>query len=258
MAHLLDFLKKLVVMAYMLKGGQADVIVRNQPLVIAVDHWRVLGRAKNYSIKEPDTLDWLDRFEPESCYFDIGANIGQFSLYPAKKYGRQVEIYAFEPQSNNYYALNKNIYLNQLKDYITAYCVAISGESKFDKLYVPKFIPGGNRSQFGEESQEAMKVPTSHIQGMFGITLDDLCGKWGFPYPNYIKIDVDGIEISILRSATQVLKHPNLKSVIVELGTPIEQQEAIAIMKQAGLELMSQSTRNWGETCFIFERASTA
>lgn len=255
---MLDFLKKLVVIAYMLKGGQANVTVRNQSLVIAVDHWRVLGRAKNYSIKEPDTLDWLDRFEPGSCYFDIGANIGQFSLYPAKKYGQQVEIYAFEPQSNNYYALNKNIYLNHLKDYITAYCVAISGESKFDKLYVPKFIPGGNRSQFGEESQEAMKVPTSHTQGMFGITLDDLCGKWGFPYPNYIKIDVDGIEISILRSATQVLKHPNLKSVIVELGTPIEQQEAIAIMKQSGLELKSQSTRNWGETCFIFERASTA
>ena len=57
---MLDFLKKLVVIAYMLKGGQANVTVRNQSLVIAVDHWRVLGRAKNYSIKEPDTLDWLD------------------------------------------------------------------------------------------------------------------------------------------------------------------------------------------------------
>ena len=255
---MLDFLKKLVVIVYMLKGGQTKVTVRNQPLVISVDHWRVLGRAKNYSIKEPDTLDWLDGFEPGTCYFDIGANIGQFSLYPAKKYGQKVEIYAFEPQSNNYYALNKNIYLNQLKDSITAYCVAISGESKFDKLYVPKFIPGGNRSQFGEESQAAMGVPTSHIQGMFGITLDDLCEKWNFPYPHYMKIDVDGIEISILRSASKVLKHPNLKSVIVELGTPLEQQEAIAIMKQAGLELKHQSTRNWGETCFIFERTSTA
>lgn len=254
---MLDFFKKLVVMAYMLKGGKTNVTVRNQPLVISVDHWRVLGRAKNYSIKELDTLDWLDRFEPGTCYFDIGANIGQFSLYPAKKYGRQVEIYAFEPQSNNYYVLNKNIYLNQLKDYITAYCIAISGESKFDKLYVPKFIPGGNRSQFGEELQTVMKVPTSHIQGMFGITLDDLCEKWGFPYPNYIKIDVDGIEISILRSASKVLKHPNLRSVIVELGTSSEQQEAITIMKQAGLELKHQSTRNWGETCFVFEKTST-
>lgn len=71
------------------QGGQTNVTVRNQPLVISVDHWRVLGRAKNYSIKEPDTLDWLDGFEPGTCYFDIGANIGQFSLYPAKKYGQK-------------------------------------------------------------------------------------------------------------------------------------------------------------------------
>lgn len=249
-----NFLKNLVVAAYWVKGGYTRTSVRGQSILIAVDHWRVLKRAKTYNIKEPDTLDWLDGFEPGSCYFDIGANIGQYSLYPAKKYGRQVEIYAFEPQSNNYYALNKNIFYNNLKDHIIAYCIAVSGKSEFSKLYVPKFIPGGNRSQFGEESLDTMKTPTSHIQGMFGVTLDDLCGKWGFPYPNYMKIDVDGIEISILKAAEKILSHPNLKSVIIELGTPAEQQEAVAIMKQAGLELKQKSTKNWGETCFIFER----
>lgn len=108
-----------------------------------MDHWRVLRRIRTYSIKEPDTLDWLDNIEPGSCYFDIGANIGQYSLYPAIKLGHDIRIFAFEPQSNNYYALNKNIYLNDLKDLITAYCVAIGGTNGFDKLYVPKFIPGG-------------------------------------------------------------------------------------------------------------------
>lgn len=249
-----DFLKNLVVAAYWAKGGYTKTTVRGHSILITVDHWRVLKRAKTYTIKEPDTLDWIDGFESGSCYFDIGANIGQYSLYPAKKYNGEVEIYAFEPQSNNYYALNKNIFHNNLKDCISAYCVAVSGKTEFSKLYVPKFIPGGNRSQFGEESLATMKSPTSHIQGMFGVTLDDLCGKWGFPYPNYMKIDVDGIEIAILKAAEQVLRHPNLKSVIVELGTPAEQQEAIAIMKQAGLELKQKTTKNWGETCFVFEK----
>lgn len=250
----INFLKDLAVAAYWVKGGYANINVRGLSILITVDHWRILKRAKTYTIKEPDTLDWIDHFDPGSCYFDIGANIGQYSLYPAKKYGREVEIYAFEPQSNNYYALNKNIFYNNLKDRISAYCVAVSGKSEFSKLYVPKFIPGGNRSQFGEESLDTMKIPTSHIQGMFGVTLDDLCGKWGFPYPNYIKIDVDGIEIPILKAAEKVLSHPNLKSVIVELGTPAEQQEAITIMKQAGLELKQKSNKNWGETYFIFEK----
>jgi FkbM family methyltransferase len=249
-----NILNNLVVAAYRIKGGYTKIKVRGQSLLISVEHWRALKRAKTYSIKEPETLDWIDNFEPNTCYFDIGANIGQYSLYPAKKYGESIQIFAFEPQSNNYYALNKNIYINNLRKRIVSYCVAVSGYTEFSKLYIPKFIPGGNRSQFGKEDIENMKISATHTQGMFGVTLDDLCEKWGFPYPNYIKIDVDGIEIPILKGAKHVLTHANLKSVIVELGTLQEQNEAVALMKQAGLEVKHKTTRNWGETCFIFER----
>jgi len=250
-----NILNDLVVAAYKIKGGYTTIRVRGQSILVSVDSLRTLKRAKTYSIKEPDTLDWIDSFEPDSCYFDLGANIGQYSLYPARKYGEKVRVFSFEPQSNNYYALNKNIFFNQLKENITAYCVAVSGHSEFSKLYIPKFIPGGNRSQFGKEDIGNMKMSATHTQGMFGVTLDDLCGQWGFPYPNYIKIDVDGIEIAILKGARSVLEHPNLKSVIVELGTPEEQEAAIALMKQAGLEVKRRSTKNWGETCLVFERA---
>ena len=249
-----NILNELVVAAYKIKGGYTTIQVRGQSIRVSVDSLRTLKRAKTYSIKEPDTLDWIDSFEPDSCYFDLGANIGQYSLYPAKKYGEKIRVFSFEPQSNNYYALNKNIFFNQLKENITAYCVAVSGHSEFSKLYIPKFIPGGNRSQFGKEDIGHMKMSATHTQGMFGVTLDDLCGQWGFPYPNYIKIDVDGIEIAILKGAKSVLAHPNLKSVIVELGTPEEQEAAIALMQQAGLEVKRRSTKNWGETCLVFER----
>lgn len=250
-----DVLNELVVAAYRLKGGYAKVQVRDQSILISVDHLRTLKRAKTYSIKEPDTLDWLDSFEPNSCYFDLGANIGQYSLYPAKKYGDQIRVFSFEPQNNNYYVLNKNIFFNGLGKNILSYCVAVSGQSEFSKLYIPKFIPGGNRSQFGDEDIENMKISATHIQGIFGVTLDDLCGKWGFPYPNYMKIDVDGIEISILKGAKSVLTNPALKSVIVELGTTAEQEKAISLMQEAGLEVKQRSTRNWGETCLIFARS---
>jgi FkbM family methyltransferase len=250
-----EIINELVVVAYKLKGGYVKVPVRDQSILISVDHLRTLNRAKTYSVKEPDTLDWLDSFEPNSCYFDIGANIGQYSLYPAKKYGDKIRVYAFEPQSNNYYALNKNIFFNNLSDNILSYCVAISGQSEFSKLYIPKFIPGGNRSQFGAEDLENMKISATHTQGMFGVTLDDLCGQWKFPCPNYIKIDVDGLEIAILKGAASVLKNPALKSIIVELGTENERNEALALMQQAGFEVKQKSTRNWGEAYLIFERS---
>jgi FkbM family methyltransferase len=254
----INILSWILVGLYGIKGGYTKVNVKGQFIRIAVDNVRTLQRAKTYSIKEPDTLDWLDSFEPDSCFFDLGANIGQYSLYPAKKFGDKIKIYAFEPQCINYYLLNRNIYLNKLEKNITAYGVAISGTSGFSKLYIPKFIGGGNRSQFGKEDLNTMKKPASHIQGMFGVTLDDLCSKWGLPCPNYIKIDVDGIEIAIINGAGNTLKNPDLRSVIVELGTDDEQREAVKLMKQAGFEVKSKTTRNWGETCFIFERSKGA
>jgi FkbM family methyltransferase len=160
-----------------------EVKVRGQLILIAVNNLRTLKRAKTYSIKEPDTLDWLDSPEPGSCYFDLGANIGQYSLYPVKKHSNKIHVYAFEPQSINYYLLYKNIYLNKLGNNIASYCVAVSGKSEFSKLYIPKFIPGGNRSQFGKEDIRNMKNPTTHNQGMLGVTLDDLCSTWNFPLP---------------------------------------------------------------------------
>lgn len=249
-----DIINASVVLAYKLRGGYTEVQVRDQLILISIDHLRTLNRATTYSIKEPDTLDWLDSFEPDSCYFDIGANIGQYALYPAKKYGNKIQVYAFEPQSNNYHTLNKNIFLNQLAGNVLSYCIAISGKTGFSQLYIPKFIPGGNRSQFGAEDLENMKIPATHCQGMFGVTLDDLCGQWRFRYPNYIKIDVDGLEMSILNGATNVLRNPALKSVIIELGTETERDQAITLMQQAGLEVKRRSTRNWGEAYLIFDR----
>ena len=253
-SFLMNILSGFVVALYGLKGGYTKVKVKGQSIRLAVDNVRTLQRAKTYSIKEPDTLDWLDSFQPDSCFFDLGANIGQYSLYPAAKYGKKIQVYSFEPQCANYYLLNRNIYLNKLESNITAYCVAVSGQNMFSKLYIPKFIGGGNRSQFGKEDLKNMKIAATHIQGMFGVTLDDLCTTWGFPCPNYIKIDVDGIEIPIIRGGANTFRNPELKSVIVELGTVEEQEEAIHLMAQAGLGVKSRTTKNWGETCFVFER----
>jgi hypothetical protein len=69
-------------------------------------------RADTYSTKEPETLDWLDReLTEEDIFFDVGANIGLYSLYAAKsKPG--CTIFSFEPESQNYARLCKNIALN--------------------------------------------------------------------------------------------------------------------------------------------------
>ena len=69
-------------------------------------------RIDSFSTKEPETLEWIDNFPPESVLWDIGANIGLYSCYAAK--ARSCKVFAFEPSIFNLELLARNIYLNQL------------------------------------------------------------------------------------------------------------------------------------------------
>ena len=64
--------------------------------------------------KEPETINWINGFKKNSIFFDIGANIGIYTLYSAVKIGNTV--YSFEPHSVNYKNLLDSISLNGLKN----------------------------------------------------------------------------------------------------------------------------------------------
>jgi FkbM family methyltransferase len=178
-----------------------------------------LWRAQTYATKEPDTLDWIDTFFHEGdVIYDVGANIGQYSLYAAKRLKGACKVLAFEPESLNYAKLNRNIALNGLSEAITAYCLAIAGRTGFDLFYVKAFSPGASLHAWGEPiGQGDIPFAPSHCQGMFGVSLDDLVGLFALSFPNHIKIDVDGIEDQIVRAASHTLADPRLKTALVEV-----------------------------------------
>ena len=80
--------------------------------------------------KEPDTIQWLQAMKPGEVLYDVGANIGQYSIYAAK---RGVKVFAFEPESQNYALLCKNIVLNKLEN-CTAYPLCLGDAWKIDQL----------------------------------------------------------------------------------------------------------------------------
>ena len=178
-----------------------------------------LWRAQTYTTKEPDTLAWIDSFlRKGDVFYDVGANIGQYSLYAAKRLKGDCRVLAFEPEALNYAKLNKNIVLNGLSEAITAYCLAITDRSALDVFYVKAFSPGASLHALGQPIGQGEKpFPPSHMQGMMGVSLDDLVGRFSLPFPNHIKIDVDGIEDLIVQGARRTLADPRLKSVLIEV-----------------------------------------
>ena len=76
-------------------------------------------RFKTLFSKEPETISWIkELFKPNEILFDVGANIGVYSLYARALYNHKIRIYAFEPAYHNFKKLCQNILINKFNEEI--------------------------------------------------------------------------------------------------------------------------------------------
>ena len=179
-------------------------------------------RAKTFLKKEPTTLEWLQSLEPESILIDIGANVGIYSCYAAITNGSKV--FAFEPSILNLELLGKNINENNLNDNITIVPLALTNSSKVSEFNMSTIDHGSALSTFGEKySHDGNKMKIKFSYKTLGISLDRICDEFKFPLPDYVKIDVDGLEHLILDGATNSIA--NTKSFLIEVNEDFELQK---------------------------------
>ena len=188
--------------------------------------------------KEPETLEWIDSFEKKEnkiIFWDIGANIGIYSIYASLKYPN-IEVVSFEPSTNNLRILTRNISINKLEEKIKVNQFPLSNvENKYLMFNEGKFIEGVGTHTWGENYNFEGKYfnPVNNYK-IYGTTINYLLDNNILAIPNYIKIDVDGIEHLILRGASKYLKNPNIKSLSIELNENFKEQidSAFNIMKE--------------------------
>ena len=193
--------------------------------------------------KEPEMVRWIENtLKPGDVLYDIGANVGAYSLVAAKYHQGKVKIYAFEPSFLNFVQLSKNIFTNQVQGCLTPMQIALSDETTLGTFNYSNLTTGGALHAFGQavDYKGDAFVPV-YKQEVFSYTMDDLIKSFKIAGPNHIKMDVDGIEFKILKGATQTLRNPSLKSVIIELDEgDSEAQTTVGFLKQHGLEYRSK------------------
>lgn len=207
-------------------------------------------RANSFSIKEPETLEWIDRFGGTGAFFDVGANIGLYSLYySATKKGK---VFAFEPSVLNLALLAKNISVNDLSNSISIVPLPLTDVNGFSMFKLSSTDEGGALSAFGVDfGYDGKPIKNVMEYGTLGLSLDYLVssGLINEP-PALIKIDVDGIEHLVLKGALRTLKHPNCISVLIEVNQHfVEQLTSVrAIMLDSGFELETQANFKGGSS----------
>ncbi len=178
-------------------------------------------RIETFSTKEPETLDLIDSFKKNKVFWDIGANIGLYSCYAAKKIGCRV--YSFEPSVFNLELLSRNINLNSLSDKINIVPLPLSDNTAFKKFFITNKEWGGAFSNFGESKDHYGKpIPENFYYKTIGVSSDHSVEKINFEKPNYIKMDVDGIEHFILKGSTEILK--GVESILIEVNENYKKQ----------------------------------
>ena len=193
-------------------------------------------RGKTIFTKEPITIDWIKSFNKNSIFFDIGANIGVYSLYAA--INSNVKVYSFEPESNSFQTLMENIIINNQEKNILAYPIGISNITELTKLHLSEFATASSHHTVGKNAlnhNSLKQFSTRYKQGIFSTTLNELVEKWDMPVPNYIKIDVDGIEHKIIQEGKKIFQNQELLSILVEINeSRDEDKEIINILKSFG------------------------
>ena len=172
-------------------------------------------RAETFWTKEPETLAWISSFRDDAVFYDVGANIGVYSLYCARAH-RQAAVYAFEPHPENYRSLCRNVGLNRMKNVIPVFCALSDG------IELGTFRFDSYESGTSCGTGTGRKMP--HLQWIFCYSMNALVRQFSLPMPHHVKIDVDGAEGKIIEGMEVLLYERVLKSVLIEIN---DDREAI-------------------------------
>ena len=197
--------------------------------------------------KEPKTVSWIEKNgEKTAVFYDIGANIGAYSLIAA---ARGVRVVAFEPAPQNIYKLHENILLNKLGEMITVVPLMLAEREGVARSYIKVRNFGASHSF---SFHEQLSDPNSVGQNFLAISLDVCIERFSLPRPTMIKIDVDGAEIDLINGAMEILNDSTLRHILIEVGD--DNKDIIQKLTNFRFELVDEERSGPSTTNYIFER----
>ncbi|MEA2236568.1 MAG: hypothetical protein QOC81_1292 [Thermoanaerobaculia bacterium] len=165
---------------------------------------------------------FCERIRQGDVVFDIGANVGFFTLLASKLAGPSGHVYAFEPFPRNLSYIEKHLRLNDVTN-VTVQPIAIASTSGS-----ARFGDGENDSQGRLSEKGEVVVRTA--------SLDDLMAEGSVRIPAFIKMDIEGAESEALRGASTLLASTGLTLVLSTHGH-VQQERCWAALQSAGFDL---------------------
>lgn len=167
--------------------------------------------------KEPWTIEWIkNNSGAGKVLYDIGANVGAYSLIAAKEGGPQMRIVSFEPSAVTCGALCENIVLNHFQQQIIPVQAALSEKSSPAYFHYSSLTAGAALHKLSD-SADSSTDDFVFKQPIYRHSLDAIVKDFELPMPTMVKIDVDGHEERLLLGAKATLGSTTVSTVLIEI-----------------------------------------
>ena len=175
-----------------------------------------------YDYNNMQFLRWL--LKDGGAFFDIGANIGSYTLVASEQ--EKARVYSFEPHPETFRLLAANLTLNR-RENVRAMDIALGSSEGTIQLTDNPGSPINHRVD--GLSVKSIPVPCSR--------LDRYCREWGV-VPQFVKLDVEGYEYDVLQGFGDYLKQ--VEVLLIEMNglseeRGVDRREIHALLTASGL-----------------------
>jgi FkbM family methyltransferase len=152
---------------------------------------------------------------PGMIFFDVGANLGQYTLLAARAVTMSGQVHSFEPSDRMFAELSFNVELNQLANTCRLNHVAVSDRTGMARL--SQYQAGAEVfGSLGNHRRDEASI-TGYVN-VRTITLDSYVEEAGIAHIDLVKMDIEGAELLALRGASRSLSKGIIRAIVLEMS----------------------------------------
>jgi FkbM family methyltransferase len=171
--------------------------------------------------------------------YDVGANVGFYTLIASRAVGPEGRVFAFEPLPRNLTYLRRHLGMNRVSN------VDVVAAAVAEKVGSIGFVEGGNASTGRVDATGHLQVP--------GVSLDTFVHDQGHPPPTVIKMDIEGGEVAALRGAQRVLQETRPILFLATHGSVVH-EACLGILRAAGYSVEALDSLDVESSSELFAR----
>jgi FkbM family methyltransferase len=213
------------------------------------DELRILESAGGAGGEGQVVAQVLQFLKPGDVVFDIGANVGLYTVLLSKTVGDSGKVFSFEPEPRTCEHLQDNLKLNEAVN-VKWYGKALGERTGQASLFTGSVIGGGSlvHPQGGGHGEEVVEI----AQG------DELVATEKLPTPRAVKIDVEGYEHAVIQGLRHTFSEPACEMLCCEihpamLPAGVTPEAVLNLVDSLGFKQIQQFPR-WDKTFHIIAR----